>query len=227
MVIAQEQQRDELQRISPEDRARILGNAVTSVEDLYAINGETPASIANKHTSYLTPLLVRYIEQSPFCVLATSNSDGGMDVSPRGDSPHVARVLDSRTIVLADRQGNRRIDSYRNIVSRPYVGMLFIVPGVDETVRLNGRATVTRDPDLLATLVSLGKTPKLAVVVEIDEVYMHCARAFLRSKLWQPESWPDPDEIPTLQAIGCEQRDLPPPDESAGKRREEYRTRLY
>jgi len=94
-------------------------------------------------------------------------------------------------------------------------------------VRVNGRAFLTSDPDLLATLQIQGKTPKLATVVEIDEVYMHCARAFLRSGLWKPESWPDPDTIPTLGAIMCEQKELPPPDESAGKRQEEYRKVLY
>jgi predicted pyridoxine 5'-phosphate oxidase superfamily flavin-nucleotide-binding protein len=106
--------------------------------------------------------------------------------------------------------------------------MLFIVPAVDEAVRVNGRATISRDPDLLAMMEMQGKTPNLAIIVEIDEVFVHCARAFLRSALWQPERWPDPDTVPTLAAIRAEQKNLPPPDESDGnKRNEDYRTRLY
>ena len=94
-------------------------------------------------------------------------------------------------------------------------------------MRVNGRAFITADPDLLASMAVQGRAPKLATIVEIDEVYMHCARAFLRSGLWKPETWPDPDTIPTLRAIMCEQKDLPPPDESPGKRQEEYRSTLY
>jgi PPOX class probable FMN-dependent enzyme len=231
MAIAPEheqvQERAGLQPMAPADRARIMANAVTTIDDLYAINGETHPSIANKHTSYLTPLLVEYLEKSPFCVLATTNSDGTVDASPRGDAPQAAHILDYKTIALADRPGNKRVDSLRNIVSHPQVGLLFVVPGIEEAVRLNGRATVTTDPELLARLTMQGKVPKLAIVIEVEEVYIHCARALLRGKLWQAESWPDPDDVPTLQAIWNEQKHLPPPDESEGKRNEEYRTRLY
>jgi predicted pyridoxine 5'-phosphate oxidase superfamily flavin-nucleotide-binding protein len=119
------------------------------------------------------------------------------------------------------------MDGHRNIVANPHVGLIFFIPNVDETLRINGRAFVTADPDLLASMAVQGRAPKLAIVVEIDEAYMHCARAFLRSGLWQPETWPDPERIPTLRAIMCEQKALPPPDESAGKRQEEYRSTLY
>jgi uncharacterized protein len=212
--------------VAPE--SRFAAHAVTSVEELYASNGGPRQKNIDKVTSYLTPLLMEYMAASPFCVLATAHRDGSCDVSPRGDPPGSVRVLDARTIVLPDRLGNKRIDSLRNIVTNPHVGMLFIVPAVDEAVRLNGRATVSRDPDLLATMEMQGKTPNLAIIVEIDEVFVHCARAFLRSALWQPERWPDPDTVPTLAAIRAEQKNQPPPDESAGnKRNEDYRTRLY
>jgi predicted pyridoxine 5'-phosphate oxidase superfamily flavin-nucleotide-binding protein len=107
------------------------------------------------------------------------------------------------------------------------VGLIFIIPNVDETVRVNGRAFITADPEILAAMAIQERAPNLGVVVEIDEVYMHCARAFLRSGLWDPEMWPDPETIPTLRAIMSEQKSLPPPDESAGKRQEEYRATLY
>jgi PPOX class probable FMN-dependent enzyme len=138
------------------------------------------------------------------------------------------KVLDARTIALPDRPGNRRIDSLRNIISNPHVGLLMLIPAVDETVRINGRATITTDPELLATMQMQGKTPKLAIVVDIDEVYAHCARSILRAGLWAPEKWPDPDDVPTLAAIMAEQKHYPKPDESAGnKRNEEYRQVLY
>lgn len=200
---------------------------VSSLEALYQTNGSPHASIVNKHTSWMTPLIEEFIRASPFFLVATADGAGNVDVSPKGDPAGTVRILDSRTLVIPDRPGNRRIDGHRNILENPHIGLIFIIPNVDETVRVNGRAFITDDADLLATLQIQGKTPKLATVVEIDEVYMHCARAFLRSGLWKPESWPDPDTIPTLGAIMCEQKELPPPDESAGKRQEEYRKVLY
>jgi uncharacterized protein len=119
------------------------------------------------------------------------------------------------------------VDGHRNVLENPHIGLIFIIPNVDETVRVNGRAFLTADPELLQSMAIGGKAPKLGIVVEIDEVYMHCARAFLRSGMWKPESWPDPDTIPTLHAIMCEQKDLPLPDETQGKRNEEYRKTLY
>jgi PPOX class probable FMN-dependent enzyme len=210
------------------DRARFLAHAVTSVEQLHAINGEPNQYILEKHTDYLTPLLVEFIAQVPYYLLSTSHADGSCDVSPRGDAPGAIKVLDARTIALPDRPGNRRIDSLRNIISNPHVGLLMLIPAVDETVRLNGRATITTDPELLETMQMQGKTPKLAIVVDIDEVYVHCARSILRAGLWSPNKWPDPDDIPTLAAIMAEQKNYPKPDEGPGnKRNEEYRQVLY
>ena len=207
--------------------ARLRAHAVTTTEELYARNGEPSAAIVNKHTSYLTPLLEQFITRAPFFLVATADADGTCDVSPKGDPAGAVIVLDERTIALPDRLGNRRVDGHRNILANPHVGLLFIIPGVDETVRLNGRAFITADPELLASMAVQDRAPKLAIVVEIDEVYMHCARAFLRSGMWQPEKWPDPDTVPTLSAIMAEQKNLPPPDESTGKRQEDYRYKLY
>jgi PPOX class probable FMN-dependent enzyme len=206
---------------------RLREHAVTSIDELHAINGVPRPEIETKHTTYLTPLMEAFLNQSPFFLIATADADGNCDVSPKGDPAGTVRILDPRTIVIPDRPGNRRMDGHRNIVANPHVGLIFFIPNVDETLRINGRAFVTADPDLLASMAVQGRTPKLAIVVEIDEAYMHCARAFLRSGLWQPETWPDPERIPTLRAIMCEQKALPPPDESAGKRQEEYRSTLY
>jgi PPOX class probable FMN-dependent enzyme len=206
---------------------RLRDRSVGSIEALYAINGVPHQSIVEKHTAWMTPLIEQFIEAAPFFLIATSDGEGNMDVSPKGDPSGTVKIIDVRTLAIPDRPGNRRIDGHRNIIANPHIGLIFIIPNVDETVRVNGRAFITDDPELLASMEIQGKRPKLATVVEIDEVYMHCARAFLRSGLWKPEVWPDPDTIPTLGAIMCEQKDLPPPDESAGKRNEDYRKVLY
>lgn len=206
---------------------RLRARQVSSIEALHAINGVPHESIVNKHTAWMTPLIEQFIEAAPFFLIATSDAQGNVDVSPKGDPSGTVRIIDQRTIAIPDRPGNRRIDGHRNLLGNPHIGLIFIIPGVDETVRVNGRAFITDDAELLDEMVVLGKRPKLATIVEIDEVYMHCARAFLRSGLWQPETWPNPDTIPTLGAIMCEQKDLPPPDETTGKRNEEYRKVLY
>ena len=205
----------------------LRAHQVQSLDELYALNGEPKEEIVNKHTSHLTPLLEEFIRASPFFLVATADADGNCDVSPKGDPPGAVKIIDRRTIAIPDRPGNRRIDGHRNVIANPHVGLIFIIPNVDETLRINGRAFLTAEPELLASMAIDGKAPKLAIVVEIDEAYMHCARAFLRSGMWRPERWPDPDAVPTLHAIMCEQKDLPPPDESQGKRQEEYRSVLY
>jgi uncharacterized protein len=207
--------------------ARLRSHQVTTVEEIYAINGEPTNTILGKHTPYLTPLLEEFITKAPFFLIATADADGNCDVSPKGDPTGAVRILDRYTIAIPDRPGNRRVDGHRNIIENPHIGLLFIIPNVDETVRVNGRAFITTDPGLLESMAVQNRAPKLAMIVEIDQVYMHCARSFLRSGMWKPATWPDPDTIPTLGAIMCEQKDLPPPDESQGKRQEEYRQRLY
>lgn len=206
---------------------RLRDTRLTSLDEIYEVNGTPHPMIADKHTSYLTPLIEEFIANAPFFMIATADAAGNCDVSPKGDAAGVVRVLDSRTLAIPDRPGNRRVDGHRNLIENPHVGLIFLIPGVDETLRVNGRCFVSKDPELLESMTYLGKVPKLAMVVEIDEVYMHCARAFLRSGLWKPEAWPNEDDIPTLAAIMAEQKDLPAPDESQGKRNEEYRQRLY
>jgi PPOX class probable FMN-dependent enzyme len=206
---------------------RLRAHRVQTLAELYALNGEPTDAIVNKHTSYLTPLMEKFIRASPFFLVATADAEGNCDVSPKGDPSGSVTILDRRTIAIPDRAGNRRADGHRNLIANPHVGLFFIIPNVDETLRINGRAFITAEPELLASMAMQGREPKLAIVVEIEEVYMHCARAFLRSGLWQPETWPDPDTVPTLRAIACEQKDLPPPDESHDKRQEEYRSVLY
>lgn len=205
---------------------RLRQHQVATLDELMAINGLPKPSTAAKDTPFITPSMAEFIARCPFFLIGTSNADGSCDVSPKGDPPGAVRVLDARTLAIPDRLGNRRVDGFRNVLANGHVALLFMIPDVDETLRVNGQAFLTTEPELLASLATRGATPKLALIVEIDEAYMHCARAFLRSGLWKPETWPDPDTVPTMARIASEQRNEPPPDESAGKRTEEYRTRL-
>ncbi|MCO5224341.1 MAG: pyridoxamine 5'-phosphate oxidase family protein [Thermomicrobiales bacterium] len=198
-----------------------------TVEDLRELVGEPRALIRDKSTPYVTPLVQQFIQQSPYFLIATAADDGTCDCTPRGDPPGAVYFPDERTLVVADRKGNRRVDSLRNIISNPHIGMLFLVPGTDETVRVNGTATLSTDPELCQRLAQQGVPAQLVIIVAIEEVFTHCARSILRSKLWQPDAWPDTDTIPTLAAMLAEQKNLEPPDESQGKRNEEYRQVLY
>ncbi len=141
------------------------------------------------------------IAHSPFVLLATAAPDGSCDVSPRGDPAGSVLVLDDKTLVLADRPGNKLVDSFRNIIDNPHAGLLFVVPGMNETLRVNGRARLVSDAPFFDSLAVRGKRPRLAVVVKVEELYMHCAKAFLRSSLWDPSTWPERAELPTLGTI--------------------------
>ncbi|MFB4298786.1 pyridoxamine 5'-phosphate oxidase family protein [Actinomadura sp. NTSP31] len=174
---------------------------VTTEADLRAIVPEPPQALWDKDIGRIDEHARTVIAHSPFVLLATSSPDGACDVSPRGDPAGSALVLDDHRLALADRPGNHRIDSFRNVLHNPHVGLLFLVPGMNETLRVNGRATLVSDAPFFDDLAVRGKRPRLALLVEVDELYMHCAKAFLRSSLWAPETWPDRSALPTLGRI--------------------------
>jgi PPOX class probable FMN-dependent enzyme len=164
---------------------------VTSEEALRALVG-TPSELAIKKQNAALDAHGRdFIAHAPFVLVATANAAGRCDVSPKGDAPGFVRVLDDRHLAIPDRPGNKRLDGMRNILSNPHVGLIFLIPGRRETLRVNGRACITRDETLLASMEALGKRPLLALGVEVEEVYLHCAKAFIRSALWQPDRWPN------------------------------------
>jgi PPOX class probable FMN-dependent enzyme len=171
---------------------------VGSEAELRAIVGEPSERAVKKQIERLDEHCRAIIAASPFMLLGTSSASGWCDVSPKGDAPGFVAVLDERTLAIPDRPGNKRVDSLKNIIENPRVGLLFIVPGKGETLRVNGRATIVRDPALLARLAFEGKEPLLAVVVEVEEAFAHCSKAFIRSHLWQPEHWPDQSELPSI-----------------------------
>jgi PPOX class probable FMN-dependent enzyme len=175
----------------------VPGTQITTLVQLREIIDEPTKLVAEKAIDHIDPESRRFIEGSPFFLLATSTADGACDVSPRGDPPGSVLVLDERTIAFGDRKGNRRLDSLRNILSQPQVGMLFLVPGMGETVRLNGTARIVRDAPYAERLTVRGVRPELTIEISVVELYLHCAKAFKRSALWEPDSWPERGEVPS------------------------------
>ena len=176
-------------------------NVVTSAQELRKIFGTPSARAVQKERSALDAHCRAFIECSPFLLMATCSPDGRCDVSPKGDAPGFALVLDEHRLVIPDRPGNKRLDGLTNLVANPHVGLIFLVPGREETLRVNGRAWITRDPELLQRSVVQGKTPLLAVGVEVEECFLHCAKAFRRSRLWAHEEWLGPEALPTLACV--------------------------
>ena len=165
---------------------------ICSVDELTALVGAPLPRVANKARSALHDLDRQWLAASPFCLVATADETGACDVSPKGDPPgQLAHVLDDTTIAIAERPGNRRVDGYRNVLANPHVGLIFLLPGRGDTLRINGRARLVSDAPFFDDMVVRGHRPILALVVEIEEVFHHCAKAFLRSRLWQPEAWTD------------------------------------
>jgi uncharacterized protein len=173
------------------------GTRITTEAELRAIIAEPSGLAVDKVTDRIDEQSARVLRASPFFLLATSSADGECDVSPRGDPPGSVLVLDERTLAFGDRKGNRRLDSLRNILSQPKVGLLFLVPGMNETIRVNGSAAIMRDPPYADRLVVKGHRPELAIEVRVEQLYMHCAKAFVRSSLWNAASWPDRAELPS------------------------------
>ena len=169
---------------------------LTTIAQLEAIYGTPNAASTVKELPALNAEYRAYVEASPFCALATVGPEG-LDCSPRGDAGHVVRILDDRTLALPDRRGNNRVDSLRNIVRDPRVSLMLMIPGSDTVLRINGRAELRTDVDLLETFIMQGKLPRCVIVVTIDTVYFQCARAMMRAQVWNPDTFVDPATLPT------------------------------
>lgn len=209
--------------------SRDLEQHVTSLAELEALYGAPTPNAARKEIDRLDGHCRDFIARSPFALLATSDAHGRCDVTPRGGTPGFAHALDERRVALPDAKGNNRTDGLRNILANGHAGLLFLIPGLGETLRVNGRAALTRDPALLEALAHDGRLPTLAVIVEADEVFLHCAKAFIRSSLWKPESWPPREELPSAARILRDhtgQTDRTPED-LQGDLDTSYATRLY
>ena len=167
-----------------------MRSTITTVEQLRGIIGTPTHRSATKDTDRLDDEHRAFLAASPFCLVATSGADGTCDVSPKGDPPGFAHVIDDRTLAIPERPGNRRADGYLNVLENPHVGLVFVVPGRGETLRVNGRATLLADAPYADEMVVKEHRPLLICEVAIEQVFFHCVKAFMRSRLWEPESWP-------------------------------------
>ena len=172
-------------------------DVVTTVEELRALMGEPHELALRKDIGHVDRHCRDFIARSPFVLIATSDRSGRCDVSPKGDAPGFVEVLDERHLVIPDRPGNKRFDGIRNLLENPGIGLLFLLPRSEETLRVNGRAQIVRDPDVLARFAVQGKLPQLAIAVEVQESFLHCAKCVKRSGLWDMEKWPDLTGLPS------------------------------
>ncbi|MEU7859739.1 pyridoxamine 5'-phosphate oxidase family protein [Nonomuraea sp. NPDC049141] len=169
---------------------------IDSETELRELLGEVMPRAATKDRPRLHERDREWLANSPFCLIATSDADGNCDVSPKGDPAGFTYVIDDATIAIPDRPGNRRADGFLNILKNPHVGLIYLIPGRNETLRLNGRARLIREAPFFDDMIVKGHRPQLALVVEIEQIFFHCAKAFLRSALWKPDRWPE-DSLPS------------------------------
>ena len=195
-----------MSRLLPEEREEGTGairdeTVIHDEAELRSLLGEPSDLVRAKVRDRLDHLTRQFVERSPFVLLATSAPDGTCDVSPRGDPPGFVRILDERTLLLPERPGNRLADSFRNVLANPHVALLFVIPGIGDTLRVNGRATLVADEELLALSTVEGKVPRVGFVIEVEEVFTHCSKAFLRAALWDPTRHVDRSELPSSGEI--------------------------
>jgi hypothetical protein len=191
-------------------------HAVTTHEELQdALGGAPRWSLANSIRSRLTDVDRRWLAASPFCLLATSDDEGNCDVSPRGDEPGFALVLSDTTVALPERAGNRRGDGYANLLRNGHAGLLFMIPGRNDTLRVNGRALLVRDGPFFDQMAVGGVRPVLAIVVQVEEVFYHCVKAFHRSGLWRPERWDRQAAPSRAEVVRALEADAPTPVDPA------------
>lgn len=179
---------------------------ITSVEQLREVVGEPVRRAVVKQRDRLDDVDRAFIARSPFQMIATSGADGSVDVSPKGDPGGSVYVPDDHTVVLPDRPGNRRVDGFRNVLENPHVGLIFLVPRRSDTLRVNGTARLLLDPPYAEDLRHRGHVPRVVLEVAVEEVFTHCAKAFLRSGLWEPEQWPE-DDLPSIAQMATRTTD--------------------
>jgi hypothetical protein len=176
---------------------------ITTIEQLEAVYGQPSGAALAKEIDHIAPVYRRLIEAAPFVAIATGGPDG-LDCSPKGDAPGFVRVLDDKTLALPDRPGNNRIDGFRNLLKEPRIGLLFLIPGVGETLRVNGRAAISIDPELLASFAVNGKLPRCVLLVHVETIFFHCSKAIVRSKLWDEATKIDRKSLPSTGTIIAE-----------------------
>ena len=205
---------------------------ITDEQSLRSLFEATHALALQKCLTSLDKHAQAFIRRSPFLCIGTQNLDGKADVSPRGDPAGFVQILDQHTLAIPDRPGNNRLDTQVNILANPCVGLLFIIPGFDDTLRVNGQASLVNDPEILKNMSVDGRIPKLAIVVRVSEVFIHCAKAFRRSHLWNPDHFQDRGEMPSLMKIILDQSTGAPSDDDEMRKlddglEDDYKKTLY
>jgi PPOX class probable FMN-dependent enzyme len=170
-------------------------DVLETAEQLEAHAGTAPEKVRVKEIEELDDLCRQFIARSPFCLIATADPEGVVDISPKGDPPGFVTVLDDKLLAIPDRPGNRRLDSYHNLLKDSHVGLIFLIPGKGETLRVSGEARIVKDAALLQRMQVEGKVPGMALVVHVTRAFMHCPKAMIRSKIWQPECWKDAEDL--------------------------------
>jgi uncharacterized protein len=174
---------------------------LTTEQELRTLIGVPGARSVQKERRVLDEHDQAFIARSPFVLLATSDASGRCDVSPKGDAPGFVQIVDARRLIIPERPGNKRLDGMINILANPHVGLIVIVPGREETLRVNGKAWITRDRQLLERCTAQGKVPLVAIGVEVEQCFLHCPKAFIRSRLWHHQSWPAADALPSMACV--------------------------
>ncbi|EJL43190.1 phosphohydrolase [Brevibacillus agri] len=207
----------------------IFREVVTSEEQLRETFGVPSPLVQNKSISQLDEHCRNYIAQSPFLIISTADEKGNCDASPRGDAPGFVHIIDDRHLVIPERPGNKRMDSITNILVNPHIGLIFLIPTLEETLRINGRACVIQDQDILEKMAVKGKVPALGIGVQVEECYVHCAKAFMRSGLWKPDKWPEAGTTPNIAKMLADHVKLPgiSAKEVAEGLQDSYTNRLY
>jgi uncharacterized protein len=203
-------------------------NPVKTVPELREIMGYPNEVVTRKTIDHLDQHCLDFIKNSPFITIATSDSDGRLDVSPKGDPAGFVKALDSCTLAIPDRPGNKKADTLTNIIQNPRIGLIFLIPGIKETLRINGSAQVVRDQIVLDLLVCNGKTPEFAIIVHVEEAFMHCAKCMVRSALWSNQAESKNRPVPTLGKILVDHAQLDIPSTELDERiRQDEKTNLY
>ena len=214
--------------MSGDERPAQFKDVVASLDELRVLMGEPSEVALRKDIGRLDEHCRAFIARAPFVLVATADARGRCDVSPKGDAPGFVLVVDDQHLLIPDRPGNKRFDGMRNLLENPGVGLLFLLPGSEETLRVNGRATIVRDPEWLARLAAQGKTPQLAIAVEVEEAFLHCAKCVKRSGLWEPARWPDREGLASPAQMFRDHARLPLSVEELDRRLQEgYRKSLY
>ncbi|KAB2329932.1 pyridoxamine 5'-phosphate oxidase family protein [Cytobacillus depressus] len=187
----------------------VFKETISSEEELRELLGTPSRNVANKVINHLDHHCREFIAKSPIVFISTADANGHCDSSPRGDAPGFVHLLDDQYLVIPERPGNKRMDSLRNIIANPYIGLIFVIPGLEETLRVNGKAAIIKDSNILKKMEAHGKTPMLGIAVQVEECYIHCAKAFKRSKLWHHETWLSKAQLPSPSQILADHINLP------------------